>query len=976
MLNLKSMFGKRMLSFVVLWVSIWMIGWSTFAGNFWSEVEGLIEVPMDYAMLDDNCTYSNLEYFNCTSPYASVLNTLKPKIAKVVDKMQTKYPNFKTRKTVITSILRQLQTIYAKGWSNMKIFLVEYIHYMFAYSLIQDDTICDDLDFNDDEVLWDLLECGEIWRGNGNGELVGTKCSDNDGWLNYFEKGVWKGIYGGSSNAEMSVIYGTGDDPTHAIFTDDSYSTSYDYCQNDTQLNEAYCKDGKLEVMWYGCKYGCYNGACRESNNISSWLGNKVAFRQGMNNQHIENGLWKTDPDGHWVGNKWQMWRWAERSRSETKRVEYCKKFYPNTTSTKKIPNEKVHNRVNAAGKIYNFPTDNWKVSTYECVSKSNVIWKCVGEWEEPNVNEMCCAWLTSVKDYLHLDSENICIKKDDGICNLKYEIEENSPNDCRNIVWWTVTCKFTNTDGNTQTCYHKEYGVNYGDPTNGCSGVKSCSLKFGHYKGATTTWESTCGWQQFIKVDWRDHEITFDCWYKPKDKIIVTREDNYQYDWSARGVREWSDPVSLFVGKIKNYGRDNVALDDEMIFNIKRYAWANMNYLRNIRLYVGNNQTFYHNPIVGRISSVYSKNITIDTDGVKIFPGEYKYIYLMADVKEWYVKDWYSQAQLWVDRDKNTKLINTSINREVYEEIYDTYSTRKILKKQATIEHDIVITRQDNYQSTSDQSAILEWKDSREAYRNNPMNLLWSNIFRGNILNQWSTVRIKELSFDLKRTLSYNTDVDLESLDNIFLAYHNRSNNVNGISFAQRIGTKLYFDLDNISIEKNERLHLKVYVSVEDGYIKKWTTSILAIDPSPIDFEIEDDADNSVNIQNITYISNYSARRVKKEQNTIMTGAVIKKVAFRQWLNNQHIENGLWKTDPDGHGIWNKWEMWRWAEWSHTESKRVEYCKKFYPNTVSTKQVPSETINGWVDSRWDVYKIEEWKMYFAWVKTYECVSK
>ncbi len=48
----------------------------------------------------------------------------------------------------------------------------------------------------------------------------------------------------------------------------------------------------------------------------------------------------------------------------------------------------------------------------------------------------------------------------------------------------------------------------------------------------------------------------------------------------------------------------------------------------------------------------------------------------------------------------------------------------------------------------------------------------------------------------------------------------------------------------------------------------------------------------------------------------------------------NQHIDNGTWKTDPDGT--------------SGANIHKLTYCKKWYPDTISTKDYRYETINDW----------------------------
>ncbi len=77
-----------------------------------------------------------------------------------------------------------------------------------------------------------------------------------------FKKGYGTGIYaGGSPNSHN--IFGQEPNPTHANPTDKPYTTYYDHCANDYQLNEAFVmEDGELGAMGVNCPNGCKNGRC------------------------------------------------------------------------------------------------------------------------------------------------------------------------------------------------------------------------------------------------------------------------------------------------------------------------------------------------------------------------------------------------------------------------------------------------------------------------------------------------------------------------------------------------------------------------------------------------------------------------------------------------------------------------------------------------------------------------------------------
>ena len=76
------------------------------------------------------------------------------------------------------------------------------------------------------------------------------KCTDSDGGLNYYTKGIVTYTYNGLST----------------ILNDKSIAI--DYCSNN-YLNEAYCfldTKGMSQFGWKGltCKYGCSNGECKK----------------------------------------------------------------------------------------------------------------------------------------------------------------------------------------------------------------------------------------------------------------------------------------------------------------------------------------------------------------------------------------------------------------------------------------------------------------------------------------------------------------------------------------------------------------------------------------------------------------------------------------------------------------------------------------------------------------------------------------
>ena len=107
-----------------------------------------------------------------------------------------------------------------------------------------------------------------------NLQVLALPCTDSDGGIDAFVKGVGKGVYAGAAYG-YNVIYGQEPDPGTTKPTTDGYSTYYDYCiwnsyWNAYQLNEAYCDpSGKLQAYGYRCPNGCSNGACTAAPNIT-----------------------------------------------------------------------------------------------------------------------------------------------------------------------------------------------------------------------------------------------------------------------------------------------------------------------------------------------------------------------------------------------------------------------------------------------------------------------------------------------------------------------------------------------------------------------------------------------------------------------------------------------------------------------------------------------------------------------------------
>ncbi len=79
-------------------------------------------------------------------------------------------------------------------------------------------------------------------------------------------------------------------------------------------------------------------------------------------------------------------------------------------------------------------------------------------------------------------------------------------PQDCKNgtIVSEQVTCIFSNTKINVNTCYSSK-----GDQ---CSGASSCTVKVSGTKNEKITWKSSCGGYAYTIIDGIDEKAVFSC--------------------------------------------------------------------------------------------------------------------------------------------------------------------------------------------------------------------------------------------------------------------------------------------------------------------------------------------------------------------------------------------------------------------------------------------------------------------------------
>lgn len=118
-----------------------------------------------------------------------------------------------------------------------------------------------------------ILESNENNNGSGGTWSYGiaspaATCTDTDGGINSFVRGIGTGPYG--SGATGGMIYGENANKS-SIRIDPSIAPNniyYDYCfdsATSNQLNEAFCSGSTLNSFGIMCQFGCRDGVCLAS---------------------------------------------------------------------------------------------------------------------------------------------------------------------------------------------------------------------------------------------------------------------------------------------------------------------------------------------------------------------------------------------------------------------------------------------------------------------------------------------------------------------------------------------------------------------------------------------------------------------------------------------------------------------------------------------------------------------------------------
>ena len=75
---------------------------------------------------------------------------------------------------------------------------------------------------------------------------------------------------------------------------------------------------------------------------------------------------------------------------------------------------------------------------------------------------------------------------------------------------------------------------------------------------------------------------------------------------------------------------------------------------------------------------------------------------------------------------------------------------------------------------------------------------------------------------------------------------------------------------------------------------------------------------------------------------NTLNTSDRRPRISMWYGKVNQHNENGIWMTDPDGAagaGLQSQWGSNGWGD------RRLEYCQRFWPDTIKIQESAPEEI-------------------------------
>jgi hypothetical protein len=127
----------------------------------------------------------------------------------------------------------------------------------------------------DEKTVLEKVVSSFAFLDNSNGNKANwetyknTNCIDSGKGFDYYHRGKTIGIYDNASTIsgfglEMGIIKDTTKDNVAQPETGMIRSIYWDTCTGKTQLNEGYCKDGKIWAAGTDCPNGCKDGACKK----------------------------------------------------------------------------------------------------------------------------------------------------------------------------------------------------------------------------------------------------------------------------------------------------------------------------------------------------------------------------------------------------------------------------------------------------------------------------------------------------------------------------------------------------------------------------------------------------------------------------------------------------------------------------------------------------------------------------------------
>jgi len=202
------------------------------------------------------------------------------------------------------------------------------------------------------------------WLNNSNGQTIDKQVrSGSNNWG--LHEGVNTFSLDPNGGHRLFLAVAAGSTMNTWDYTADSLNTGQ-YCWEG--LLKVYDTNNTLTFMPVDWDHTCFTVANLTQNNNS---GNgtvidttpRISLWYGKVNQHNENGVWMTDPDG--VSGAGTHAQWGAEGYGDRK-LEYCQKFWPNTVAISPMPAEQITFYTRGNAQAYDTTKPVW-----ECVQDS-----------------------------------------------------------------------------------------------------------------------------------------------------------------------------------------------------------------------------------------------------------------------------------------------------------------------------------------------------------------------------------------------------------------------------------------------------------------------------------------------------------------------------------------------------------------------------------------------------------------------------